>query len=380
MEISVKIVHLTSVHAPFDTRIFHKEAKTLRTAGYTVIMIVSDICESQIVDGIWVKTLPVPSNRLIRFTRTTWQVYQAARKEAGDLYHFHDPELLPVGWLLSIQGKKVIYDVHEDVPKDILTKHWIPGWMRKGISWLIDRIETFVVHRLAGVVTATPAIARRFPAHKTVVVQNFPILDELYGKNEVEIRQERVNKIVYIGGLTSNRGVYQMLEAVSKLPPALHARLVWGGKFSPAGLAEKLKHFEAWDKVEFLGWIPREQLRGLLQEVKIGLVLFHPDPNHLEAQPNKLFEFMSAGLPVVASDFPLWREIVEGAGCGLLVDPLDIQAIAEAIQWLLEHPEEAEAMGKRGRQAVESHYNWETESEKLLHFYDELLSRYIDSD
>ncbi|MBD3768073.1 MAG: glycosyltransferase, partial [Gammaproteobacteria bacterium] len=100
-----------------------------------------------------------------------------------------------------------------------------------------------------------------------------------------------------------------------------------------------------------------------------GLVTFLPAPNHIDAQPNKMFEYMSAGLPIITSIFPLWREIVEGNQCGLCVDPLDPQAIGEAIQYLIDNPVEAEQMGKNGRQAVEQKYNWTIEEQKLLDLY-----------
>jgi len=369
----VKVVHLTSVHPPFDTRIFHKEAKTLHQAGYRVVLIVPDVCDIQVIDGVHIKTIKPSDNRFLRFTCTMWQIYKAARREAAELYHFHDPELLLVGWLLGLQGKKVIYDVHEDVPKDILAKHWVPKWMRKWIAKLVGSLELLVVHCLAGVVAATPAIARRFPASKTVVVQNFPIPDEPSWKNEISVYKNRSNKMVYVGALTPNRGAYQMIEAVSRTPPDFQAQLVLAARFAPAGLLDELRLLDAWKTVSFLGWLSREQVRKVLRKAKVGLVIFHPDPNHIEAQPNKLFEYMSAGLPVIASDFPLWREIVGNEECGLLVDPLDTQAIAEAIQWLLEHTEDAEEMGKRGRRAVETRYNWELEAHKLLKFYEGLL-------
>jgi glycosyltransferase involved in cell wall biosynthesis len=124
-----------------------------------------------------------------------------------------------------------------------------------------------------------------------------------------------------------------------------------------------------WDRVVEHGQLSRSAVAELLQGVQAGLVLFHPEPNHVEAQPNKLFEYMSAGIPVIASDFPLWRDLIERECCGLAVDPLDEAAIASAIEYVLTHPDEAEAMGRRGRLAVERTYNWQPQAHKLLDLY-----------
>jgi len=105
-----------------------------------------------------------------------------------------------------------------------------------------------------------------------------------------------------------------------------------------------------------------------------GLVLYHPVPNHTDAQPNKLFEYMSAGIPVISSNFPLWKEIVEGHQCGICVDPLKPDEIAKAIQWILDNPEKAKKMGENGRRAVEEKYNHTVEEKKLLTLYKLLLS------
>jgi glycosyltransferase involved in cell wall biosynthesis len=124
-----------------------------------------------------------------------------------------------------------------------------------------------------------------------------------------------------------------------------------------------------WQKTDHLGFQDRSGVARVLQTSRAGLVILHPVQNYVDSLPVKLFEYMSAGLPVIASDFPLWREIVEGSGAGLLIDPLDPSAIAGAMQWILENPGEAEAMGQRGRQAVIERYNWAQEAQKLLAAY-----------
>lgn len=341
-------------------------------AGYDVTLIAQHD-KDEIVDGIRIVPLPRPKNRIVRMTKTVWQTYRKALKIDADIYHFHDSELIPIGVLLKLKGKRVIYDIHEDVPKDIQDKLWIPVHIRSVLGKSISLIETFAAKVLSGLISATPSIASRFPLYKTVVVQNFPILQEL-NENNAHPYNQRPGSIVYIGNITEVRGPKEMIEAIEFLPGSLDVNLILAGAFSSSGLEEELRQMPGWARVDFLGWISRMAVREILDNARIGLVLFHPAPNHIESQPNKLFEYMSAGIPVITSDFPLWRQIVEDAGCGLLVDPLNPKAIAKAIQWLLEHPKKAESMGQRGRRAVEKHYNWEREGKKLVGFYELLLS------
>ena len=204
-------------------------------------------------------------------------------------------------------------------------------------------------------------------------MQNYPIPGELVA---VEARPyaERPHLIAYSGGISVERGIREMIRAVALLPQSLDARLFLAGIFLPQQLESEVRQMAGWDRVTFEGWLSRCDLRQLLARARVGLVLFHPAPNHINAQPNKLFEYMSAGIPVLASDFPLWREIVEGSECGLLVDPLDAGAIADELEWLLRHPDEAQAMGERGQQAVLTRYNWDYEGQKLLDLYRDLCS------
>jgi glycosyltransferase involved in cell wall biosynthesis len=316
--------------------------------------------------------LPTPKNRLSRILGSTLRACILATREKADLYHFHDPELIPVGLLLRLLGKRVVYDVHEDLPRQILSKYWIPRILRGVVAKAAALAEWVAAKAMSGIVAATPAIARRFPPHKTVAVQNFPLLSE-FALGEGTPYRERPMWVAYVGGITAIRGAVEMVRAMEHLPEDLGARLVLAGTFSPPELVAEVRKLPGWSYVDFLGWQGRDGISRLLRRARVGLVVLHPVTNYLDSYPVKLFEYMAAGIPVVASDFPLWREIVEGEQCGLTVDPLDPKAIAEAVRWLLEHPEEAEEMGKRGRKAVLAKYNWEREAEKLLDLYRRLL-------
>ncbi len=370
--INNKVCILTSVHSPFDIRIFHKEAISLVKAGYNVILIAPHD-KDEIVEGIRIIPLPKPKNRLKRMTKTVWQTYRKALEIDADIYHFHDPELIPIGLLLKRQGKRVIYDVHEDVPRQNLSKSYTPPVFRRPISRLIGTLEAFSARRFDGVVTATPFINRRFLelGANAINVNNYPIASELYtAKNHWKNKEKAV---CYVGGISGIRGAFEMVEAIGKTK----CRLLLACDFEPV-LEGQLKRLFGWRHVDALGFVDREGVSATMARSIAGMVLFHPEPNHVAAQPNKMFEYMSAGIPVIASNFALWKEIVEGAECGICVDPLDPEEIAKAIQFLVEHPVEAEQMGKNGRRAVQERYNWDKEEKKLLGLYEKIRGQRAD--
>ena len=368
-----KICHLTSVHPSTDTRIFLKQCCSLARAGYTVSYVVPHD-RTEMLDGVRVVGIPkAQGGRLARMTLTVWRVFRAAVLEDAAIYHFHDPELIPVGILLRLKGKKVIYDVHEDLPRLILSKSWISPWLRYPISWISEMVELGSVNLFfSGVVAATPTIAQRFPASKTVTVHNFPILNELICKKQMNYTV-RPKRVVYIGDLDRVRGTIENIKSITHVRDK-ECKLVLAGNFSPPALENECRKLDGWSYVDFKGCLNRSQVADILNYSRVGLVLLHPIINYLDSYPVKLFEYMSAGIPVIASDFPLWRKIIKSADCGLLVDPMDPVAIAEAIDWILEHPTEAAIMGERGRRAVLEKYNWEKEIEKLIRLYKELLS------
>ena len=359
---------LTSVHLPFDTRIFHKEATSLAKAGYNVSL-VAQHDKDEIVDGIKIVSLPKPKNRIERMTKTVWTAYRKALEIHADIYHFHDPELIPIGLLLKCHGKRVIYDVHEDVPRQNLSKPYIPAVLRKPISLMIGTLEAFSARRFDGVVTATPFINRRFLelGANAVNVNNYPLLSELYPTENQWERNENV--VCYVGVIAGIRGALEMVEAIGKTK----YRLLLAGNLK-SDIETSLKQMPGWRQVEALGFVDRAGVKAAISRSMGGLVVLHPTINYIDALPVKMFEYMSAGIPVIASNFSFWKEIVEGAECGICVDPLNPEEIAEAIQFIIEHPAEAEQMGKNGRRAVEEKYNWGVEEKKFLYLYQELLA------
>lgn len=371
-----KICHLTTVHPPFDTRIFHKEVKSLAKAGHSVTLIAKHDKE-EIIDGVKIIPLKAPRNRIVRMTKTLLECYHKAVKVDADLYHFHDPELIIVGWLLKKKGNKVIYDVHEDVPKDIINKYWIWKPVRILVSKITGYIEKRISLKLDGIITATSSISQnfKFVSEKLIVINNYALINELYQENKIKPEGRFSNNfVVYVGSITVERGAKEMVEAMGLLPQDCKVKLLLGGNFAPPLLKETLERMQGWRRVDYMGWLDRNQIASVFRKTQVGLVLFHPEPNHTEAQPNKLFEYMSAGLPVIASHFPLWKEIVEGNRCGLTINPLNPQEIADAIRYIFDNPNEAEEMGQRGREAVETKYNWLKEEKKLLAFYELILN------
>lgn len=365
----MRAVHLTSVHRAFDVRIFHKECRSLAAEGYEVVLVAPHE-KSEKVDGVRIRAVPRPVGRLERMTRTVWEVYRAGLEEDGDVYHFHDPELIPAGLRLRRRGRRVICDVHEDLPRQIFHKEWVSASVRAPVSRVLGPFEQVAYRLMSGVVAATPAIASRFRRRRMVLVQNFPRIDELsLAAAPAPTYVDREPLVVYVGGASAARGAQEMVEAMGLLPVAIRARLILAGRFSDSEVERKVRGMPGWNRVEAVGWLARTEVMELLRSARVGVVVFRPVPMHVQAWPTKLFEYMLAGLPVVASDFPLWREIVARAGCGLLVDPLKPVEIGRALEYLLCHPEEAEAMGRRGLEAVLTSYNWRHEEGKLLAFY-----------
>lgn len=367
---SLIVAHLTSVHPRWDTRLL-KMCTSLVKNGFIVNLVVADGKGNEILDGFKIVDAGSFNGRLRRIVNGTRAVLKEGLMLNADLYHIHDPELLPVAMLLILKGKKVIFDSHEDVSKQILSKPYLNMPLLYLISKIYSICEIFICKRLTGIIAATPKIRDKFLEININVidVNNYPVLSEFAG---VTKKISRKNMVCYVGSISLIRGIEEIVHSLTLTKSNVTLNLV--GEFTEQELKRQINLKKGWHRVKDFGFLDRAGIKKIFSNSLAGLVVFHPLPNHIHAQPNKIFDYMSAGIPVIASNFPLWREIVETNQCGLCIDPLNPKEIARAIDYIITHKSEAKIMGRNGRNTIVKKYNWANESKKLIDFYSMLLN------
>lgn len=361
----LKVCHITSAHPRYDIRIFVKECVTLAKNGYAVSLVVADILNDEVKDGVHIYNVGKENGRFKRMLAVPKKIYAKVLQLKPDVVHFHDPELMFIGRKLAKRGIKVVYDVHEDLPKQVQSKHWLPKFTRPLIAKLVAYFERTMSGKFYGIIAATPIIARRFATYNpnSITLCNYPLLSELHVSDTNW--QQRENSVCYIGSISRTRGIVPIVLSLQQ--SQLHLKLA--GSLSGDIMLSELLELPGGNYIDYLGVIGRDRVAQLLQEVKIGLVTLLPTPSYIESLPIKMFEYMLAGIPVIASNFPLWVEIIERYDCGLLVNPNDPEAIATACTRLINDDQLAQTMGENGKKAVLEHFNWEQESKQLVKFY-----------
>lgn len=367
-----RVAVVTTVHRPFDTRIFHKQAVSLAAAGYDVVLIQRGEAP-EVVKGVRVVPLPTAPNRYVRVTWNCWLALRAVLASKASICHLHDPELIPVGLVLKALGKTVVYDVHEELSL-VNDRAYVPVWARRPLSWILGSVEALAERFFDHIVASTYMIAESFPAHRVTLIRNTPRLDELADCGRTPFA-ERPRQAFCAGGMAHYNGIDLMVAAMDALPDEPPSRLVLGGEFLNDEDRQRVLSAPGAEHVDFLGWLDRPALTREMGRSRVGLVLYRRTANALRGDPIKLYELMGAGLPVVVSDMPRWRDLVLQNDCGVMVDPEDADACAAALSRILNDPEEAEAMGRRARATILAGYEWSVDEARLLGLYDQLANR-----
>lgn len=369
-----KICHISTVHRENDNRILFKQCSSIRKAGYDVSLIITSD-RSKKVNGVDIVPLVKRNGRIERVIYRTREAYKKALELDADIYHFHDPELIPIGKKLTKMGKKVIYDVHEDVPKQIMAKSYLgPRWVKKIISSIFNKYEKYQSRSFSGIVTILDELKYEFQKYnKNVIsVKNYAIKDVIDECNPIEDKVNRDDFIVlYIGAITEIRGIKEMIRATESFNG--NVKLWLAGQWESDELRNECESLKGYNNTVYFGEFKAEDLYRYVKAADVGLSVLHPTPNYKKAIPTKVIEYMACELPVILSDFPFWEELF--GDIGIYVDPLDIQEISKAIELYMSNRDEIKKKGKMNRENYINNFCWDSEEKKLLELYNYLLQK-----
>lgn len=380
----MRAVHIGREHDVEDIRITRKEGETLVAAGIEVIYITQQKTKKysgEFIRGIQTFTYGMLIN-LPNIPFVSWRIKNffsliPAKKLAlqlnGDIYHIHEVGLYAIARYLKRHGKRVIFDQHEDSPGQLYQTYlelFHNTLIAKTFQNSVIKKEKIIVENSDYIIATSEAIAKNIEKYgygkKIAVIHNYADKNSTCGNNDNYF--ERDNIICYAGGLFARRGIKFVADAMKEV----------NGKFEFAGaldenMQRQYETAKGWEKCKYLGMLTREEVSALYNRSRIGIINNLDVPYHRNSNPNKLFEYMAVGIPIVCTSIPAWAEIVKDANCGLVVDATDSSQIADAITYLLDHPLEAKEMGNNGYKAFKQKYNWDIEKSKLLHIYEEEL-------
>ena len=369
-----KICHISTAHIAIASRLLHRECVKLSQAGYDVSLIAMHEKKFEIFKFVKIISFPKTNSRAIRMTIFNVYMLFKALKENCHLYHFHDPELLLVGYFLKLFGKKVIYDVHEDLPNQIYNKSYLPKVLMTTISTLIGFLENLFCKKFDGLITVVPTIQNRLlkANSNTIMFRNFPDI-RLVDSAKILKKDKNFFTIIYPGSLSKKRGVEDAINLVNLYKGNI--RLILAGNWESQTFQKKCKQLDGWKYVKFLGNISLQKIYSYIKSSDLGIHLIHDMPTSRIGYPIKAFEFMACKLPFLISDIGNKKKLFKNT-C-IYVKPGDLNDIKKKIDLLIKDKKYRKELGQNGRKKVIQLYNLDLEVNKLLKFYKNILKKDI---
>lgn len=368
-----KICVATIVHNALDTRIYFKQIMSL-SKNYIV-----DYYSRQVPQGT-----PKPSGKFIPLSpdyprqpriRKNYILFKLLKNSSYRIYHLHDPELIPLGLFLKLRGKAVIFDMHEDISKQVINKEWIPSIFRRPLSFILSGIERCLPRIFDCVILAEDSYLQKFKSIKNIqVIHNYP-----FGQQCIKKTYDfNTFRMVYVGDLRAVRGIKEYLRILKKCRDNnLNIELMLIGSYADTRFEKEcmdlIKTFNIEPYVTHYGRLPNNDVYKILRECDLGLALLHPIGNYVSSYPTKLFEYMSIGLPTLASNFELWKNIVEGNKCGHTVNVFKTEEAVHVISKYYNNIELRQTHGQNGLSLIKDKINWENEERRLLRLYENIL-------
>lgn len=368
MQKTIKVCHISSVHSRYDIRIFIKQCSSLAKLGYDTYFIVADGKGDETKNGVKIIDVGIAKDRLRRFLISSFKAYKTAKYLECDIYHFHDPELMFYGLLLQKKETKVIYDIHEDLSKQLLIKPWIPKFLRKITSRAFGALESLVAKRLDALIVPQPHMLKEYKTlnEQTVLVANFVILTE----KDKDVEIDYTNKTAFhAGALSEDRGLNNMIDAYKKIDNT--NILILAGKLNKEHIDNP--NFIQSNNIFYEGMLSHEKVDAFYRKSSLGLILYNNVGQYYLSYAIKLFEYMKYGIPVIMPNFGEWLSFNNENKCGINVDVTDPNDIIKAISYLNENPEKKRELGLNGKKAVTNKYSWQISEGNLNKLYSYLI-------
>jgi hypothetical protein len=367
----INITHLTSGHTRYDIRIFHKECISLaKVDSFTVNLIVADNDKDEIKDNISIYDVGKLNGRYHRMLKTTKKILQKAIELDSDLYHFHDPELIPIGLKLKKLGKKVIFDIHENTGLQILERQWIPYYLRKIISVVFDGYEQYACSKFDYLYVPQYSMYKKFTKiNNTEFIGNFPSIENI---NSLKAKDYSKYKLLYSGSISESRGLFNMLNLLVELMNIdIKYTITIAGSIGD-DLLKKAKTHKGWQNINYLGYLSQEEIQKVYSKHSIGLIMFNNVGQYYMAYSLKLFEYMQNGLTIIMPNFGDWLYFNKEYNVGYNINVKDSSDISIVIDGITN--EVLKLNGIRNQKLVIDEFSWNSEEKKLKKIYKEILN------